>query len=84
MYIAFVAFAGAAEDSNGFTMMFSSPTNLMGDFYREFSGQYCGISFKNESDSPVTDATSYSNLYAALYGTQAVVPPFNQTFTLSS
>ncbi len=84
MYIAFVAFAGAAEDSNGFTMMFSSPTNLMSDFYREFSGQYCGISFKNESDSPVTDATSYSNLYAALYGTQAVVPPFNQTFTLST
>lgn len=83
MYLAFLAFAGAADGSNGINLMFTSTTGMMKAYYNSFEDNYCGIKIQNVSDSLIKDEVSYSTLYSMLYGTTASVPAFNQTFTMT-
>ena len=83
MYLAFLAFAGAADGSNGINLMFTSTTGMMKAYYNSFEDNYCGIKIQNVSDSLINDEASYSTLYSMLYGTTASVPAFNQTFTMT-
>ena len=83
MYLAFLAFAGASEDSNGIKLMLTSATGKMRAYYNSFEDNYCGVNIKNISDSKIMDENSYGNLYAMLYGSAPAVPGFNQTFTLT-
>ncbi|MCR4993024.1 MAG: RDD family protein [Lachnospiraceae bacterium] len=83
MYLAFLAFAGASEGSNGIKLMLTSATGKMRAYYNSFEDNYCGVNIKNISDSKIMDENSYGNLYAMLYGSAPVVPGFNQTFTLT-
>ncbi len=83
MYLAFLAFAGASEDSSGIKLMLTSATGKMRAYYNSFEDNYCGVNIKNISDSKIMDENSYGNLYAMLYGSAPAVPGFNQTFTLT-
>lgn len=83
IYLAFLAFAGAADGSNGINLMFTSTTGMMKAYYNSFEDNYCGIRIQNVSDSMIKDESSYSALYSMLYGTTTSVPAFNQTFTMT-
>lgn len=83
MYLAFLAFAGASEGSDGIKLMLTSVTGKMRAYYNSFEDNYCGVNIKNISDSKIMDENSYGNLYAMLYGSAPAVPGFNQTFTLT-
>lgn len=83
MYLAFLAFAGASDGSNGLNLMMTSVTGRMRAYYNSFEDNYCGVAIKNISDSKVMDENSYSALYSMLYGSTPSVPAFNQTFTLT-
>lgn len=83
MYLAFLAFAGASEGSNGIKLMLTSATGKMRAYYNSFEDNYCGVNIKNISDSKVMDENSYSTLYSMLYGSTPSVPAFNQTFTMT-
>lgn len=83
MYLAFLAFAGASEGSNGIKLMLTSATGKMRAYYNSFEDNYCGVNIKNISDSKIMDENSYSTLYSMLYGSTPSVPAFNQTFTMT-
>ena len=83
MYLAFLAFAGASDGSNGLNLMMTSVTGRMRAYYNSFEDNYCGVAIKNISDSKVMDENSYSTLYSMLYGSTPSVPAFNQTFTMT-
>lgn len=83
MYLAFLAFAGASDGSNGLNLMMTSVTGRMRAYYNSFEDNYCGVAIKNISDSKVMDENSYSTLYSMLYGYTPSVPAFNQTFTMT-
>ncbi|MBP5178381.1 MAG: RDD family protein, partial [Lachnospiraceae bacterium] len=83
MYLAFLAFAGASEGSDGIKLMLTSATGKMRAYYNSFEDNYCGVNLKNISDSKIMDENSYGNLYSMLYGSAPSVPGFNQTFTLT-
>lgn len=83
MYLAFLAFAGASEGSNGIKLMLTSATGKMRAYYNSFEDNYCGVNIKNISDSKIMDGNSYSTLYSMLYGSTPSVPAFNQTFTMT-
>ena len=83
MYLGFLAFAGASEDSNGLKLMTTSALGLLKSYYTNFTGSYGGVNLINTSDSEINDAGSYSLLYSMLYGSQATIPAFNQTFTMT-
>ncbi|MBR4777432.1 MAG: RDD family protein [Lachnospiraceae bacterium] len=83
IYLAFLAFAGAADGSNGINLMFTSTTGMIKAYYNSFEDNYCGIKIQNVSDSMIKDESSYSALYSMLYGTTTSVPAFNQTFTMT-
>ena len=82
MYLAFLAFAGAADGSNGINLMMTSVNGRMKTYYNSFVDSYCGVTIQNISDSTIVDENGYSNLYMALYGATPAVPAFNQTFTM--
>lgn len=83
MYLGFLAFAGASEDSNGLKLMTTSALGLLKSYYTNFTGSYGGVNLINTSDSEINDAGSYSLLYSMLYGSEATIPAFNQTFTMT-
>ncbi|MBO4420662.1 MAG: RDD family protein [Lachnospiraceae bacterium] len=83
MYLAFLAFAGASEGSDGIKLMLTSVTGKMRAYYNSFEDNYCGVNIKNISDSKIMDENSYSTLYSMLYGSTPSVPAFNQTFTMT-
>lgn len=83
MYLGFLAFAGASEDSNGLKLMTTSALGLLKSYYTNFTGSYGGVNLINMSDSEINDAGSYSLLYSMLYGSEATIPAFNQTFTMT-
>ena len=83
MYLGFLAFAGASEDSNGLKLMTTSALGMLKSYYTNFTGSYGGVNLINTSDSEINDAGSYSLLYSMLYGTEATIPAFNQTFTMT-
>ncbi|MBR5178215.1 MAG: RDD family protein [Lachnospiraceae bacterium] len=83
MYLGFLAFAGASDNSNGITLMTTSVMNKLKSYYADFSDSYGGVNILNTSDSEIRDASNYSLLYSMLYGTEATIPAFNQTFTMS-
>lgn len=83
MYLGFLAFAGASEDSNGLKLMTTPALGLLKSYYTNFTGSYGGVNLINTSDSEINDAGSYSLLYSMLYGSEATIPAFNQTFTMT-
>ena len=83
MYLGFLAFAGASEESNGLKLMTTSALGLLKSYYTNFTGSYGGVNLINTSDSEINDAGSYSLLYSMLYGSEATIPAFNQTFTMT-
>ena len=83
MYLGFLAFAGASEDSNGLKLMTTSALGLLKSYYTNFTGSYGGVNLINTSDSEINDAGIYSLLYSMLYGSEATIPAFNQTFTMT-
>lgn len=83
MYLGFLAFAGASEDSNGLKLMTTPALGLLKSYYTNFTGSYSGVNLINTSDSEINDAGSYSLLYSMLYGSEATIPAFNQTFTMT-
>ena len=83
MYLGFLAFAGASNESSGIGLMTTSVMNKLKSYYADFSDSYGGVSILNTSDSEISDVGNYSLLYSMLYGTEATIPAFNQTFTMS-
>ena len=83
MYLGFLAFAGASDNSNGIALMTTSVMNKLKSYYADFSDSYGGVNILNTSDSEIRDASNYSLLYSMLYGTEATIPAFNQIFTMS-
>ena len=82
MYIGFLAFAGASEESNGIRLMMTSALGRLKSYSDSFQEQYCDVTIINDSDSGIKDSNSYSLLFATLYGTQPEIPAFDQTFKM--
>ncbi len=83
MYLGFMAFAGASEDSNGIKLLLTSVLGQLKSYYAGFEGSYCGVNVVNTSDSGIRDEGSYNLLFSMLYGAEVSVPAFNQTFTMT-
>ena len=83
MYLGFLAFAGASEDSNGIKLLMTSVLGQLKSYYAGFEGSYCGVNVVNTSDSGIRDEGSYNLLFSMLYGAEVSVPAFNQTFTMT-
>jgi len=82
MYLCFLAFAGASEDSNGLKLLLSPGFSSLKMYYTNFETSYADVAIINTSDSQVRNADTYGSLFAALYGTEVTIPAFNQTFTM--